>query len=192
MAIGKFHSLTSGKFYPVTEKNVIYRCSVSDTQGFLKNMSFYSIIFGTFSFLLIQWLGLLVVILSWLYFVPFLIPKHYMFIQLNKHSVVFGKGSFRTLISSKLKNIYNLKKKKYSEIHLLRFDRWKKGTMKRKDDSFGRIEVKMFDNVPTFQFLIETNDLAQLIKIFEKYRFSLKVQKKRSRRGLMLTFETSS
>ena len=190
MAIRKDQALMAGKFFPPSDKNVIYHCYLNNTFGFLRDFVILSVLIGFFAFLIIQFLGLIIVLISWVFIVPWLVPKHYKFIQLNKYSLVFGTGSFFALLRSYFRVIYNIEKARYSDIHYLRLDRWlskKRG----KDDSFGRIEVKISDNKPIFHFLIHSSDLAHLVKILETHRFHSKVHRSRSRDELSLTFPSS-
>lgn len=191
MAIAKSQALISGEFYPPSDKNVIYRCHLNNTTGFLRDLSIFSVLIGFFTFLILQWIALLVVPLSWVIIVPWLIPKHYRFIQINKNVVAFGIGSILALIHSRMKTIYTLEKNRYSDIYYLRLDRWQRKKFGGKMDSFGRIEIKINNIKPIFQILIDTTDLVQLVKILESHRFHSKVQKIRSRGELMMIFPSS-
>ena len=175
-----------GKFYPPSDKNVIYHCYLNNTTGFIKDCTIFSILIGFFAFLILQFLGLIIVLLSWIIIVPWLIPKHYKFIQINNHIVAYGTGSFPNLVKSYFKEIYKIEKSRYSDIHYLRLDRWH-SKKRGKIDSFGRIEVK-FSDKSVFYILITISDLARLVKILETHRFQSKVNKSRSRDELMLIF----
>ncbi len=50
LAIGKDQALVQGVFYPTSDKNVIYRCQIDDTIGFLKDFVIFSGITGIFTF----------------------------------------------------------------------------------------------------------------------------------------------
>ncbi|UCE15003.1 MAG: hypothetical protein JSV04_07440 [Candidatus Heimdallarchaeota archaeon] len=190
MAIGKDQSLTPGEFYPTSDQNVIYLCYLNNTRGFLLDLTVFSVLIGFFSFLFVQLAALLVVIVAWCFYIPYIVPKHYKFIQLNKHTLAFGSGSVPSLISSGFKTIYKLEKQRYRDIHYLKLDRWEK-RKGEKADSFGRIEIKISEDKAIFHFLINSDDLARLAKILEEHRFHSKVQKKWSRGELMLVFPTS-
>lgn len=191
MAIGKNQALTLGEFYPSSDKNVIYHCHLNNTRGFLRDITIFSIIIGFFAFLIMQWWTFVVTLFSWIFIVPWLVPKHYRFIQINKYVVAFGTGSILALIRSKIKTINKLKKKRYSDIHYLKLDRWQRKKYGGKMDSFGRIAIKINDNKPIFQILIHTADLSRLITILEGHQFHSKVQKKLSRGELILIFPSS-
>lgn len=192
MAIGKDQALVQGVFYPTSDKNVIYRCQIDDTIGFLKVFVIFSGITGIFTFLIMQSIALLVVPLSWTILVPWLVPKYYRFIQINKHVITFGSGSIFGLIRSRMKSIYFLERKRYNEINYIRLDRWERKKLRGKMESFGRIEIKINDIKPIFHILIQTPDLAQLVEILEAHRFHSKVKKTRSRGELLLVFSSSS
>ena len=177
-----------GEFYPPSDKNVIYHCYLNNTTGFLKDFSIFSILIGFFAFLILQLLGFLIVIFSWIIIVPWLVPKHYKFIQINKHIVAFGTGSMLTLIKSYFKEIYKIEKSRYNDIHSLRLDRWH-SKKRGKIESFGRIEIKIKDS--KFHMLLHTSDLTRLVKILETHRFQSKVRKSRSRDELLLIFPSS-
>jgi hypothetical protein len=187
LAIRKDQALTIGKFYPPSDINVIYHCYLNNTTGFIKDCAIFSILIGFFAFLILQFLGFLIVVLSWFIIVPWFVPKHYKFIKINKHTIAFGTGSFQTLVKSYFREIYNIKKSRYSNIHYLKLDRWR-SKKRGKIDSFGRIEVKISDTKSVFYILITTSDLARLVKILETHRFQSKVHKSRSRDELMLIF----
>ncbi|MFW9903863.1 MAG: hypothetical protein ACFFFH_05985 [Candidatus Thorarchaeota archaeon] len=190
MAIRKDQALTVGQFFPSSDKNVIYHCYLNDTAGFLKDFIIFSLLIGFFTFLIMQFLGLIVVLLSWVIIIPWLVPKHYKFIQINKHVLAFGTGSFLALLRSYFKEIYVIKKFSYNEIYHLRLDRWyskKRGGIM---DSFGRVEVKINDT-KQFHILIHSSDLTRLVKILETHRFQSKVHKSRSRDQLLLIFPPS-
>ncbi len=191
MAIGKNQALTLGEFYPSSDKNVIYHCHLNNTRGFLRDITIFSFIIGFFAFLIMQWWTFIVTLFSWIFIVPWLVPKHYRFIQINKYVVAFGTGSILALIRSKIKTINKLEKKRYSDIHYLKLDRWQRKKYGGKMDSFGRIAIKINDNKPIFQILILTADLSRLITILEGHQFHSKVQKKLSRGELILIFPSS-
>ena len=191
MAIGKNQAITLGEFYPSSDENVIYHCHLNNTRGFLRDITILSIIIGFFAFLIMQWWTFVVTLFSWIFIVPWLVPKHYRFIQINKYVVAFGTGSILALIRSKIKTIYKLEKNKYGGIHYLRLDRWQRKKYGGKMDSFGRIVIKINDNKPKFQILIHTADLSRLITILKGHRFHSKVQKKLSSSELILVFPSS-
>ncbi len=191
MAIGKDQAITAGEFYPSSDKNAIYRCRLNNTTGFLIDLTLFSVLIGFFTFFIIQWVALVVIPLSWILLVPWLTPKHYRLIQINKHSVVLGTGSILALYHSRFKSLYRLDKGRYSDIHYLRLDLWIRKKFGGKLDSFGRIEIKVNDIKPIFRILIETSDFTQLRKILESYKFHPKVQKTQARDELLLIFPSS-
>lgn len=191
MAIRKDQALTAGEFYPPSDKNVIYHCHLNNTTGFLKDFIIFSVLISFFAFLMIQFLGLIIVLLSWILIVPWLVPKHYKFIQINKHIILFGTGSILALIQSNFKNIYKTEKSQYSDIHYLRLDRWHSKKLRGKIDSFGRIEIKVSDIKPIFHILLHPSDLTRLVKVLEAHQLHSKVQKSRSRDELILVFPSS-
>ena len=191
MAIGKDQTLTQGVFYPPSDKSVIYRCSLNNTTGFVRDFTIFSVLIGFFTFLIIQSLALLVVLLSWIIIVPWLTPKHYRFLQIDKHIITYGTGSIFELFRSKMKTIYNLERNRYGDIFYLRLDRWQRKKLSGKIDSFGRIEIKVNNSKPIFHMLIQTTDLTKLVQILEAHRFHSKVQKSLSRGELMLIFPSS-
>jgi hypothetical protein len=179
-----------GQFFPSSDKNVIYHCYLNNTAGFLRDFSIFSVLIGFFAFLIMQFLGLLIVIFSWVIIIPWLVPKHYKFIQINKHVLAFGSGSFPALLLSYFREIYEIKRLKYNDIFHLRFDRWYSKKRGGKIDSFGRVEVKINDT-EQFHILIHSSDLARLVKILETHNFQSKVHKSRSRDELLLIFPSS-
>lgn len=191
LAIGKDQALTSGEFYPSSDKNAIYRCRLNNTTGFLMDVGLFSVLIGFFTFFIVQWIALIVVPLSWVLLTPWLTPKHYRFIQINKHSVVLGTGSILALFQSRFKSLYRVDRGRYNDIFHLRLDLWIRKKFGGKLDSFGRIEIKINDSKPIFRILIETDDFTRLVKILESYRFDTKVQKNRARDELLLVFPSS-
>ncbi|MFX0124429.1 MAG: hypothetical protein ACFFAE_12375 [Candidatus Hodarchaeota archaeon] len=191
MAIRKDQALTVGEFYPPYDKNAIYHCNLNNTTGFLKDLIIFSVLIGFFAFFIIQFLALLIVLLSWIIIVPWLVPKHYKFIQLNKHVVIFGIGSILALIKSTFKTIYKTEKLRYNDIHYLRLDRWHSKKLGGKIDSFGRLEIKINETEPRFRFLIHPTDLVRLIKVLETLRFHSKTKILRSRDEIVLIFPSS-
>jgi len=189
MAMSKNQVLSPGTFYPHSDKKIIYRCQVSDTTGFLKDIAMFSILIGFFAFFLMEWDALMVIIASWPILMTWLIPKHYKFVQFEKYSALFGYGSILELIRQH--RIYRLRKIKFDNIYHIRFDRWERKKRGGQDDSFGRIEIKFDDSNTIFEILIEVFDLNKLVKIFEAYRFQFKVQRKKSRGELMIIFPKS-
>lgn len=188
MAIRKDQILVSGQFSP--NKNVIYMCQVNDSNGLIKDILITTVILGFFSFLLVQWFAIIIIPISWITMIGFFLPKHYRFIQFSKHTLVLGVGSIPSLI--KRGSIYNLIKFRYDEIKSVRFDKWERKRKLDKKDSFGRIEINYFEEKKKpFEFLIKTEDLIRLMKIFESYKFQVKVDKSRTRRELLLRFSPS-
>ncbi|MFX1507590.1 MAG: hypothetical protein ACFFDC_16010 [Promethearchaeota archaeon] len=190
MAIRKDQALTAGQFFPSSDKNVIYHCYLNNTTGFLRDFIIFSVLIGFFAFLIMQFLGLIVVLISWVIIIPWLVPKHYKFIQINKYVLAFGMGSFLALLQSYFKEIYEINKFRYNDIQHLKLDRWHTKKRGGKIDSFGRIEVKINDT-EQFNILIHTSDLVRLVKILETHRFHSKVHKSRSRDELLLIFPSS-
>jgi hypothetical protein len=189
MAISKNQVLSPGTFYPHSDKKIVYRCQVSDTTGFLKDIGMFSILIGFFAFFLMEWRALIVIIVSWPILMTWLIPKHYKFVQFEKYSALFGYGSILELLRQR--RIYKLRKIKFDDIYHIRFDRWERKKRGDQDDSFGRIEIKFNDNNTIFEILVEVIDLAKLVKIYETYRFQPKVQRKKSRGEFMIIFPNS-
>ncbi len=181
----------SGEFYPSSDKNAIYRCRLNNTTGFLIDITLFSVLIGFFTFFIVQWVALIVVPLSWVLLAPWLTPKHYRYIQINKHSVVLGTGSILALINSGFNSLYRLDKGRYSDLHYLRLDLWIRKKFGGKLDSFGRVEIKISDLKPIFRILIETNDFTRLVKILESHKFHSKVQKNQSRDELLIVFPSS-
>lgn len=190
MAIRKDQALTVGQFFPSSDKNVIYHCYLNNTAGFLRDFIIFSVLIGFFAFLIMQFFGLIIVLFSWVIIIPWLVPKHYKFIQVNKHVLAFGTGSFFTLLQSYFKEIYDIKKVRYNDIYHLRLDRWYSKKRGGKIDSFGRVEVKINDT-EQFYILIHSSDLARLVKVLETHQFQSKVHKSRSRDELLLIFPLS-
>ncbi|MFX1283605.1 MAG: hypothetical protein ACFFB5_08115 [Promethearchaeota archaeon] len=191
MAIGKDQALTQGRFYPSSDKKVIYQCALNNTTGFLKDITIFSVLIGFFTFLIMQSLAFLAVLLSWIIIVPWLTPKHYKFLQIDKHVITYGTGSIFALLRSKMKTIYILERNRYRDIHYLRLDRWIRKKFGGKMDSFGRVQIKVNNSKPIFHMLIESTDFTKLVKILEAHRFDSKVQKTLSRGELMLIFPSS-
>ncbi len=124
MAIRKDQVLIEGQFYSGEDKSTIYSCRLENTTGFLKDVTLFSILIGIFAFILMDWFSLFVVIISWPILSTWLIPKHYRYIQINKHSIIWGVGSMKSLI---LKfSLFQLTKRKYDKIHYIILDRWEK------------------------------------------------------------------
>jgi len=122
--------------------------------------------------------------------IGYFLPKHYRFIQFSKHTLVLGVGSIPSLV--KRGSIYNLQKFRYDEIKSARLDKWERKRKLDKKDNFGRIEISFLeDKKKPFEFLIETEDLIRLMKIFDSYKFRVKVDKLRTRRELLLRFSPS-
>ena len=93
MAQRKDQSIKDGVFYPPYDKLIIFKCNVMNTSGFLRDILLSTAIIGIFAFLLLEWLALLIVPLSWPFLVQFSLPKHYQYLQFNKYSVFYGSGS---------------------------------------------------------------------------------------------------
>ncbi len=185
MAIRKDQELVSGQFSP--NKNVIYMCQVNNSNGLIKDIFITTVILGVFSLLLVQWMTIIIIPISWITMIGFFLPKHYRFIQFNKHTLVLGLGSIPSLIKNR--SIYNLSKFRYDEIKSVRLDRWERKRKLDKKDSFGRIEINFLEvKKKPFEFLIKTEDLLRLMKTFESYKFQVKVEKTRTRRELLLRF----
>ncbi|MHA1967823.1 MAG: hypothetical protein ACW964_08480 [Candidatus Hodarchaeales archaeon] len=189
MAISKNQVLAPGMFYPITDKKIIFQCQVNDTKGFLKNISLFSILIGIFGFFFMQWSAIFVVILSWPILMVWLLPQHYRYIQLEKYSIIHGSGSIRSILSKK--KLLSLDKHKFDDIHFIKFDRWEKKKRGGGKDSFGRIEIKINNDTPFFEILIDSTDLVRLVKIFEKHKFQTKVHRKISSGELMIIFPNS-
>ncbi len=189
MAISKSQVLTPGIFYPKTDKKIIYQCQVNDTIGILKNLSLFSVLIGFFGFFLMTWNAIFVVILSWPILMTWLVPQHYRYIQLEKYSLIYGKGSIRTIFTKK--SLLKLTKHTFDTIHYLKFDRWEKKKRGGGKDSFGRIEIKINHITPFFEILVDSGDLIKLVKIYEKHRFQTEVYRKISQGELMIVFPNS-
>ncbi|MHA2039036.1 MAG: hypothetical protein ACW98X_21615 [Promethearchaeota archaeon] len=189
MAISKNQVLSPGIFYPTTDKKIVYQCQVNDTNGFLKNISLFSILIGVFGFFLMEWRAIFVVVLSWPILMIWLLPQHYRYIQLEKYSLIHGSGSIRSILSKK--KLLNLNKHKFDDIHFIKFDRWEKKKRGGGKDTFGRIEIKINNTTPFFEILVDTTDLVRLVKIFEKHMFQTNVFRKISKGELMIIFPNS-
>jgi hypothetical protein len=189
MAQRKDQSIKDGVFYPSYDKLVIFKCEVKNTSGFLKDITLSTSIVGLFSFLLLEWYALIIVPMSWPFLVQYSLPKHYQSLQFNKYSIFFGSGSLKNLILSK--SLYSSNKFQYGDIFHIRFNKWEKRKRGGVKDQFGKIEVQVNHNLETFHFLITSEDLAKIVKIFDTFRFHSKVIRKRSRGELMLIFPLS-
>ncbi len=189
MAQRKDQSIKNGEFYPSQDKLIIYKCDVSNTRGFLRDILLSTVIVGLFSFLLLEWYALLVVPTSWPFLIQYSLPNHYQSLQFNKYSLFFAKGSLKDLILTR--SLYLRKKFQYGEVFHIRFNKWEKRKRGGVKDAFGKIEIKINKDSPVFTFLITSEDLTRMVKIFDSYRFHSKVVKKRSRGELMLIFPLS-
>ncbi|MFX0149990.1 MAG: hypothetical protein ACFFAJ_04355 [Candidatus Hodarchaeota archaeon] len=187
MLIRKDQVLKQGRFNP--DKNTIYLCSVNNTSGLLKDISIFTVLIGFFAFILLDWLSLIIVPLSWILILWFVLPKHYRFIQLEKHLVILGTGTLLSLIRKR--RIVALEKHHYNKISSIRFERWERRKKKGIKDTFGTIEINVGEGKPPFSILISAADLIRLVEYFEKYRFDIKVQKSRTRGELLLIFPSS-
>ncbi len=185
----KDQSLSDGVFYPEYDKLIIFKCRTHDTWGFIKEFCIFSILIGFFAFLLTEWLALIIVPLGWPFLVNYLLPKYYKYILISKHSISFGRGSLYSLLFKR--SLISVDKKQYNEIHHIRFTRWEKKKRGNKRDFFGKIELKHHQTDPIFDFLTTKEDLTKLVKIFDSFRFHVKVNKNRSRGELMLIFQGS-
>ncbi len=188
LAIRKDQVLVEGTFYSETDKSTIYTCHLQDTSGFLKDIALFSLLIAIFAFILMEWFSFFVVIVSWPILSTWLLPKHYRYVQINKHSVIWGVGSIQSLLMKF--NLFNFVKCRYDDIHYMRFDRWEKKEKNRKK-SFGRIEIKVGKSLPIFHMLIPEKDFLELLKIIEKFRFDIKTRKQRSRGELLVLFPNS-
>jgi hypothetical protein len=188
MAISKDQILNPGKFYPPHAENTIYYCRVHDTRGLLKNVVLFSFVVGIFSILLFDWLTVGVLLITWIFLLVVFLPKHYKLIQLDKHVVLYGIGSFSSLVLKR--NLYQLTRIRYIDLDSIRFDQWERRTRGRNPDRFGRIQIKNRLEPALFHILVSTGDLGRLMKIFQKYRFASKVEKKFSSRELVLLFSS--
>jgi hypothetical protein len=164
---------------------------INNTTGFLRDISLFTVLIGFFAFFLTEWLALIIVPLSWPFLITYLMPKHYKYIQLNKHSVICGTGSFKHLIFSRFSSLYPQEKFYYKDIVSIRFNKWEKGKRGGKKDLFGKIELRIDLVKPTFNFLTTEEDLSRLVKIFDTHRFTTKINKIASRGELMLIFPNS-
>ena len=189
MAQRKDQSIKDGVFYPPYDKLIIFKCNVMNTSGFLRDILLSTAIIGIFAFLLLEWFALLIVPLSWPFLVQFSLPKHYQYLQFNKHSVFYGSGSLKNLILSR--SLFTRNKNQYGDMSYMRFNKWEKRKRGGVKDKFGKIEIQIDHQSPIFHFLVTTEDLAKIVKIFDTYRFHSKVIKKRSRGELLLIFPSS-
>ncbi len=187
----KDQSLSKGIFYPGEETTTIFKCTITNTTGFLKDISLFTVLIGFFAFFLTEWFALIVVPLSWPLLIAYLMPKHYKFLQFNKHSLICGTGSFKHLILSKFSSRYPQKKFLYNDIVSVRFNKWEKRKRGGKKDLFGKVEIRIDLKSPTFNFLTTEEDLTALVKAFDSHKFSTKVHKIRSRGELILDFPNS-
>ncbi|MHA1976730.1 MAG: hypothetical protein ACW98F_04585 [Candidatus Hodarchaeales archaeon] len=189
MAQRKDQSIKNGVFHPSYDKLVIFKCEVENTTGFLRDITLSTVIVGLFSFLLLDWYALLIVPMSWPFLIQYSLPNHYQSLQFNKHSLFFSKASLKNLIRKR--SLYPKNKYQYGEIYHIRFNKWEKRKRGGVKDTFGKIEIKANQQSPIFYFLISTEDLVKIIKIFDTYRFNSKVVRKRSRGELMIIFPSS-
>ena len=130
----------------------------------------------------------MIIPLSWPFLAVFLLPKHYKYLQLNKHSITFGIGSLRFLLS---KSLYRYSKYQYGDLLSIRFNKWEKRQKGGVKDYFGKIEIRHDPNKPVFNFLTTNEDLPKIVKLFESHRFHTKVKKNRTRGEFMLIFPRS-
>ena len=189
MAQRKDQSIQEGIFYPSYDKLTIFKCEVKNTTGFLRDISLSTAIVGLFSFLLLEWYAVIVVPMSWPFLIQYSLPKHYQSLRFNKYSIVFGSGSLKNFILSK--SLFTSNKFQYGDIFHIRFNKWEKRRRGGVKDQFGKIEIQVNHQTQIFHFLITSEDLVKLVKIFDTYRFHSKVIKKRSRGELMLIFPLS-
>ncbi|MHA1973486.1 MAG: hypothetical protein ACTSW1_10860 [Candidatus Hodarchaeales archaeon] len=187
--MAKEQSLVRGTFFP-EDKLILYRLYIRNTSGFLKDMTLFSVVIGFFSFLMVKFMALVPVLISWPFLMFIILPRHYRFIQFNKHTVMFGEGSLKTLITSGFTRIIETQKMQYSDLQHIAMDKWTRKKWRGKRDTFGRCEIKTSSG-SLFQILLDTYDLVQLIKVLEKHKFHSKVRKKRTRGELMLIFPHS-
>ncbi len=187
----KDQSLSKGIFYPDENTLNIFKCTIKNTSGFLKDISIFTVIIGFFAFFLTEWLALVIVPLSWPFLIAYLMPKHYKFVHFNKYSVICGTGSFKHLVFSRFSSLYPHRKFYYKDIVSIRFNKWEKGKRGGKKDFFGKIEIRTDLQADTFNFLTMEEDLSRLVRIFDSKRFDTKVNKIKSRGELMLIFPNS-
>ncbi|MHA1227068.1 MAG: hypothetical protein ACTSPV_10040 [Candidatus Hodarchaeales archaeon] len=190
MAMGKEQTLVRGKFYPDSDKITLYHLHIKNTTGFLKEMTLFSVFIGFFSFFMVKFMAIVPVIISWPFLMYVILPRHYRFIQLNKHTIIFGEGSLKTLVTSGFARTIETQKYQYSDIQHIVLDKWTRKKWRGKKDSFGRLGVKTSSG-SIFQILLDTYDLVQLIKVLEKHKFHSKVKKRRTRGELILIFPDS-
>jgi hypothetical protein len=187
----KDQSLSKGIFYPDEDTLNIFKCTIRDTSGMLKNISLFTALIGFFAFFLTEWFALVIVPISWPFLIAYLMPKHYKFLQLNKYSAVYATGSFKHLLFSGFSSLYPQRKYYYKNIVSIRFNKWEKGKRGRKKDLFGKIEIRTNLQATTFNFLTMEEDLSRLVKIFDSQSLNTKVNKIKSRGELMLIFPNS-
>ncbi len=187
----KDQSISKGTFYPDGDNLNIFKCTIANTTGFLKDISLFTILIGFFAFFLTEWLALIIIPICWPFLIAYLMPKHYKYLQLNKHSAICGSGSFKHLILSRFSSFFPQKKFYYKDIVSIRFNKWEKGKRGGKKDKFGKVEIRTDLQTSTFDFLTTGEDLSRLVKIFDTHRFTTKVNKVRSRGELMLIFPNS-
>jgi len=189
--MGKDQKLVRGEFFPKSNQNIIYRLYIGNTIGFIKEMSLFSILIGFFSFFLVGLRAFIPVILTWPLLAAWLIPRHYRYLQLDKHLLIIGAGSLRSLITSRFTRLINLKKFQYGNIHHIAIDKWTRRNIRGKSDSFGRVEVKIDLKTPFFQILLDPKEIPKLIKVLDSHKFHSKVLKKHSRGEFLLIFPPS-
>ncbi len=187
MSQRKDQSLNKGRFYP-NDPLKIFSCEVSNTYGFLKDMSIFSFIIGLFSFFLAELIALLIVPISWPFLMIYLLPKHYQYLHFNKHNLTFGTGSLRFLLS---RSLYKQYKFQYGDLLSICFNRWEKRRRGGVKDYFGKVEIVYDPIIPAFHFLTTNIDLNQLVKFFDTHSFHTKVKKRRTKGELMLIFPRS-
>lgn len=188
MAISKDQMLTPGQFFPPHAENTVYYCRVHDTIGLIKDVVLFSFVVGIFSILLFGWLTVVVLLITWIFLLVIFLPKHYKLVQLDKHVVLYGVGSFSSLLSQR--NLYRLTKFRYIDLDFIKFDKWEKRIRGRKHDRFGRIQIKDRLQPVPFHILVSDKDLGQLIKIFQSHHFATKMEKNLSPRELVLLFSS--
>jgi hypothetical protein len=187
MSQRKDQSLIDGRFFP-KDPLKIYQCEVRNTTSFLKDITLFSVLIGFFSFLLTQWLAVFIVPLTWPFLAVFLLPKHYRYLNFNKHTLTFGIGSLRNLTS---RSLYQTKSYQYGDLISIRFNRWERKQRGGLKDYFGKVEIRYAMNSQPFSFLTTNTDLTELVKLFSNYRFHSKVKKNRTKGELMLIFPKS-
>ena len=191
MAIAKDQTLVRGEFFPKSNQNIIYRLYIKNTIGFIKEISLFSILIGFFSFFLIGLGAFIPVIITWPILIAWLLPRHYRYLQLDKHVLIIGVGSWRTMVATRFTKLIKLKKIQYGEIHHITIDRWTRKNFRGKRDNFGRVEIKINLKSPSFQILLDPKDITQLIKVLDSHKFHCKVLKKHSRNEFLLIFPLS-